>query len=86
MVVIFVATAYFGDPERRGDTAGRPYAGRCISLQPGVEAIVPCQSAHDAVVVADVALTDPCPRGTARHQLTGRSRVLCLSPPATGGP
>ena len=76
VAIIFVVTAYAG---AKTSTVTRvTVAGMCLSQQPGVDAIVPCASAHTALIVTQVGNERDCPNSTSPHKLLGREVLVCV--------
>ena len=61
------------------DRAAGNLLGDCIQVMPGYDAVVPCGSANDGEVVAEVAAFTDCPEATRPHQLIGQAQVVCLT-------
>lgn len=66
--------------------SGTPPApmGDCLLIQPGYDAMVPCNQPSNGLVVAIVAASAQCPAETTAHQMVGRAQWVCLAPVGTG--
>jgi DnaJ domain len=58
--------------------AGVDHLGQCLKILPGYDAVVPCASANDGQVVAEVGDSVQCPAGTRPYQLAGMVQIVCL--------
>jgi curved DNA-binding protein CbpA len=57
---------------------GGDHLGQCLKILPGYDAVVPCTSANDGQVVAEVGESVECPDGTHPYQLAGMVQIVCL--------
>lgn len=53
--------------------------GKCLLIQPGYDAVTPCNQPNNGQVVADVAQVAQCPPGSVGYQLAGRAQLVCLA-------
>jgi hypothetical protein len=58
--------------------------GDCLLIQPGYDAMVPCNQPSNGVIVAMVTASAQCPAETTAHQLVGRAQWVCLAPVGPG--
>lgn len=79
LAIIFVFTAYSGGPGPEVDQPARESAvGRCVSRQPGYDAIVPCSQPNNGRIVSEIGSGAACPANAVPARLLGRSGAVCL--------
>ena len=66
-------------PATSSRVATNSLVGKCLLVQPGYDAVTPCNQPNNGQVVAEVAQVSQCPPGSFGYQLAGRAQLVCLA-------
>jgi hypothetical protein len=63
-----------------GGTGASRLVGQCLKVLPSSDSVVPCATANDGRVIAQVEAGDECPATTRPYRLIARDQIVCLDP------